>query len=126
MKAALIVVLALVACVFASVMTTQEQQQSGCSICELAVSVADNYLAQNATQTQIEKKLQSICNLLPEPFSDECNQFVMQYTPQIIAWIEANEDPQEFCTQIGLCTSSLAKVDFVTVVRKSGEAARDM
>jgi len=83
----------------------RDTQQAGCSVCQLVVSYVESYLAQNQTEQQIIQNLEQVCALLG-PLASTCDQFVEQYVPQLIQWIEAGENPQVFCHQIGLCTST--------------------
>jgi len=80
----------------------REMQQGGCSVCELVVQYVEAYLANNQTEQQIEQELDQLCALLG-PLSQTCTQFVGTYLPQLIQWIENGENPQQFCTQVGLC-----------------------
>lgn len=47
------------------------QGQSVCTICQLVVQVVENYLGNNATITQIEAKLDGLCNQLPSPYNGQ-------------------------------------------------------
>jgi len=97
-------------------------QQGGCSVCELLIQYIEGFLATNQTETQIIQQLDQICSLLG-PLTQECDSFVALYVPQAIAWIEANENPQQFCTQVGLCAFAkpvLRKADVKKMIIKSG------
>jgi len=82
------------------------EQAGACSVCQLVVSYVESYLANNQTEAQIIQQLDQVCALLPGSFSSMCDSFVAQYVPQLIQWIEAGESPQQFCTQVGLCSSA--------------------
>jgi len=86
------------------------QQGGGCSVCELLVQYIEGFIATNQSEQQIIDQLDQICSLLG-PLTQECDDFVASYVPQAIDWILKNEDPQQFCTQAGLC--SFAKVNTV-------------
>jgi saposin len=81
-------------------------QQSPCSICEIVVQVVENYLKNNASFSEIEAKVDQVCNDFQAPVNGECVLIVAAYLPQIVAWIEANEQPSALCGQLGLCSSS--------------------
>jgi hypothetical protein len=70
------------------------------------VQYIDGYLQQNYTQAQIIKQLEVVCALSPEPFRDQCDNFVETYTPLLISYIIKYEDPQNACAQLGMCSSS--------------------
>lgn len=46
-------------------------EQSPCAICELVVQMAETYLENNATEQQLQQKLDSICADLPAPYGGE-------------------------------------------------------
>ena len=56
----------------------------------MAVTVVEQYLAQNKTVEQIEAKIEVLCKLMPG-YEDQCVTFVEQYVPQLIEWIEIHE-----------------------------------
>jgi len=97
-------------------------QQGGCSVCELLIQYIEGFIASNASETQIIEQLDQICALLG-PLTQECDSFVALYVPQAITWILNNENPQEFCTQVGLCSSAkpvLRKAAIKKLIIKSG------
>lgn len=46
-------------------------QQSPCVICQMVVQMVESYIQQNATEQQILTKLESVCERLPSPYSQE-------------------------------------------------------
>jgi len=83
----------------------REAAQSVCAVCELVVQVAEKYLLSNATDKQIEAKLDALCANLPAPYNGECTLVVSAYLPQILTWLKNNEDPEQLCSQLSLCSS---------------------
>jgi saposin len=83
-----------------------EQGGALCSICQVVISTVESYLASNATETQIINGLENLCNSLPGSISATCDAIVEQYAPLAIQWLNNNEPPQVFCTQVGLCSSA--------------------
>ncbi|GFN91862.1 proactivator polypeptide, partial [Plakobranchus ocellatus] len=75
-----------------------------CILCEFVMTQLDNILAENSTEAQIEAALDKICNLLPASIKQECDNFVAQYSPQLIQLL-LQYKPQQVCTLLGLCTS---------------------
>jgi hypothetical protein len=53
----------------------REVEQSVCAVCELVVQVAESYIENNATDQQIEQKLDQVCGDLPSPYNGEVNSF---------------------------------------------------
>jgi hypothetical protein len=98
----LVLIFALFAVCFANTMTVE--QSGGCSICQLVVSYVENFIASNASEAEVIQQLDQVCALLG-PLQSTCVSFVQQYVPQLVLWIQNNEDPQQFCAQAGLCSS---------------------
>ena len=57
--------------------------------------------------------MENVCNILPSSIKSECDDFIEEYTPQIIQLLEEKLQPESLCKQIGLCSS--VKVDKVSV-----------
>ena len=63
-----------------------EVQSAGlCDICTLVVSYVDTFLKENpnATATEIEQSLESVCALLGGDTAQECDAFVQAEVPAI-------------------------------------------
>lgn len=76
-----------------------------CGTCELVMNFIEGWVESNATETQILNYLETICGLFPS-YTTTCDAIASQGISQIIAYINANETPEEICTQMGLCSSS--------------------
>jgi len=70
----------------------------------MAVTYVEKWISEQSTEQQIAKKLESFCTIVG-PLSPECQSFVAVYAPQLINWIVSKENPDTFCTQVGLCQS---------------------
>jgi len=81
-----------------------------CQICEFAVNQIEDYIASNATETEIEAALNSACDLLGS-FSSQCKS-VVAALPAYISQLENAETPAVICTQVGICTSSKKSARF--------------
>jgi len=75
-----------------------------CSDCQLLVTFVENWSLNNATADQIEQYLDTLCPFLPD-YTQQCEQIVNSYIPQILAYLEADENPTTICTQLGACTA---------------------
>jgi len=84
-----------------------EASPEDCQICKMLVGFIESYVQANQTITQIEGLLGRVCRLTP--FASQCVQFVDTYTPIMVQYIQANEDPQTVCQQIGVCSSQAAR-----------------
>ena len=67
-------------------------------------------------QKEIEEALKNVCNILPSSIKSECDDFIEEYTPEIIKLLEEKLQPESLCKQIGLC--STVKVCFIKLLSK--------
>jgi len=74
-------------------------------MCQLFVTLVENYLAMNTTIAFIENILYNFpCRaFFTGNMEAQCEQFIDSYVPALIDWIEKNESPSVFCGQVGLC-----------------------
>jgi saposin len=88
-----------------AIKVAQPKVQGGadCSICIFVVGQIEDYIASNATETEIMNALNQACALLGS-FQAQC-QAVVKNLPAYIAQLEKAEDPTTICTQVGICTS---------------------
>ena len=77
-----------------------------CTICEMGMSVLEKEILTNRTLDIIERSLLMMCAYLPESVAQKCEDFVNVYGDQVIELIIQSEmDPQEVCTELGVCDS---------------------
>lgn len=76
-----------------------------CGTCELVMGFVEQWVENNATESQILQYLDTICSLFPS-YQSTCDAVAEQGIAQIITWIQANETPETICTQLGACSSS--------------------
>jgi len=104
MKSVLLIVALLLVASYATITVERVEVTASpsCTICELVVSTVESFIKENKTEQEIEKLLDALCDKLPV-FGKQCEAMVDAYLPMIIDWIVNAENPQKFCTQIGLC-----------------------
>jgi len=78
----------------------------GCALCEFAIEKLESMLSTNATEEEIEKALDKVCDLLPSTVSKECENLVQQYGPAIIKLLVNDAAPATLCTFLGLCSGT--------------------
>lgn len=61
-------------------------------------------------QKEIIDALDKICQSLPDTLKAECEMFVNQYGPTVIALLLQELDPEQVCTKLGLCSGTQAVV----------------
>ncbi|XP_005113565.1 prosaposin, partial [Aplysia californica] len=76
-----------------------------CALCELVMTQLDKMLQQNSTVPEIEAALVQVCNFLPATVRQECDDFVLQYTPTLVQLL-LQVSPDKACSYLGLCTSN--------------------
>ncbi len=74
-----------------------------CDECQVAVSLADRYLASNGTEVTIEEY---VCNIMPVSYRGSCLAFMEKMLPSAISYIENKYTPLEICETIKVCTNS--------------------
>jgi len=73
-----------------------------CTVCTLVVGAVEKELANNATEADIIKLLDSICGDVPG-FKTACDAIVANGVPTVISWIETHENATVVCGLLGLC-----------------------
>jgi len=95
---------AIIFALFALLALSSTVKAQNCGTCELVIQFVEQWVESNATETQIQQYLDSLCALIPG-YQATCDGIVATGLTQIIAYINADETPEQVCTQIGLCTS---------------------
>lgn len=85
-----------------------------CVLCEFVIKELDSLLGDNATEKEIIQAVDEVCSELPDTIKETCNTFVNQYGPPVIALLLQELDPQQVCTAIKLCSSSVKKSETLT------------
>ena len=68
-----------------------------CVMCEFVIKTLDSQLSDNATEEEIIKALDEVCDILPDTIKAPCEAFVQQYGPTVIALLLQELDPQQVC-----------------------------
>lgn len=75
-----------------------------CGVCELMVTVVQNYLAASQSRDAVKATLLNFCNDLSSPTNSLCALAVQMYLPKIIDSLENQAIPNLLCTEVKLCT----------------------
>jgi len=70
----------------------------------LVVTYVEEFIKTNQTEQEIIDNLDALCTQLPI-FQDQCVAIVGQYVPSLIEWILNQQNPQQFCSSVGLCSA---------------------
>ena len=55
-------------------------------------------------QKKIEQALETVCD--ESPIKQQCDEFIEQFTPQIIKLLEEQLQPETLCGEISVCISN--------------------
>jgi saposin len=76
-----------------------------CSVCELLFTYVESILSGNATEYEIEKVLDDVCNILPAALRSECESLIQSYLPELIELLLNKESPAGICDAIHACSN---------------------
>lgn len=76
-----------------------------CMVCQLVVTEVKAMIGDNATEAEIMQALEKACAMLPDKYSKQCKDFVDKYGPMVIDLLIKDIDPEQVCTQLGLCST---------------------
>jgi len=83
---------------------SEVKQSQLCTTCETVVSYAEQYL--NKSRPEVVKELVIACGKLPLAYQQICDTLVVNYADVLIDYLLDNQDPNKFCQEFGLCSSS--------------------
>ncbi len=86
--------------------TPAVNDQSTCMLCNMAMTMLEQYINANSTDVQIKAALKSLCEKLSSNYAPICIGFVDTYEPILIAKIReyiASHKLTDLCKQFGLC-----------------------
>lgn len=86
--------------------TVEEKKKSdkpSCPLCLLAVKQIYNVIQNNKTESNIQHELDKLCHLLPHDMGNECDEFVKEYSKELVDLLLADLTPQEVCVFLKLC-----------------------
>ncbi|XP_048480376.1 uncharacterized protein LOC105397196 isoform X3 [Plutella xylostella] len=89
------------------------QSKAACSFCQYFLHYLQVELSDTNTEDRIKDVVDKACLRLPETVKDECQQFVTEYGPAVIALLVQEIDPASVCPGLGICpmTQEVKKVD---------------
>merc|ERR1711915_924874 len=75
-----------------------------CAICELIITGIDSAIVDPVNEEMLQERLLSQCKLLDSQLETICQEFVMEYTDDILEAIVAGYlDPNTICNAISAC-----------------------
>ncbi|XP_036590419.1 prosaposin isoform X2 [Trichosurus vulpecula] len=80
-----------------------------CEVCKKVDGYLDRNLDKNSTKAMILAAFEKACSMLPGIYKDECDEFVEQYEPILIAALHDEMNPDSLCLKIGACPKAPPK-----------------
>uniref|UniRef100_A0A1I8PUJ9 Saposin n=1 Tax=Stomoxys calcitrans TaxID=35570 RepID=A0A1I8PUJ9_STOCA len=74
-----------------------------CTICEYMLHFIQETLATPATEDEIKRTVESICNKLPKSVNDKCSKFVDEYGDAVVALLIQGLNPADICPKMQMC-----------------------
>jgi len=74
-----------------------------CAACKYILTEVDKYLSDNATEKEIVKVIEHICNLLPLKIQDVCDAFIEEYGEMVINLLINKYPPEQVCDAVHFC-----------------------
>ncbi|XP_045437707.1 prosaposin isoform X4 [Pipistrellus kuhlii] len=82
---------------------TQQKDGAFCEVCKKLVGYLDDNLEKNSTKEEILAALEKGCSFLPDPYKNQCDQFVTEYEPMLIEILVEVMEPSYVCSKVGVC-----------------------
>merc|ERR1711936_693232 len=87
------------------------KSDSSCEMCEFVMSEVFSVLKDPSDQEMVKNVLESICYRLPNSIERGCEDFVDKYTSVVIDFLVSGLSPDEVCSALQLCFTSVARLD---------------
>ncbi|XP_051923607.1 surfactant protein Bb isoform X1 [Hippocampus zosterae] len=82
---------------------THEQFNPACTLCLFVIKKLETLLPQNMTEDALMKLIDEVCDLLPQSYKDECDDFVSKYGVQIVEFLLSSAAPHTICALLHIC-----------------------
>merc|ERR1712136_375931 len=96
-----------------------------CTVCTFIAVELDNMLADADTEKEIAAKIEAVCSHLPSfpaTLRTDCDQFVEDNLPKILAELAKDMEPKTICSAIHMCTATKLHIQEPTTVAPSAAA----
>lgn len=81
----------------------QELFNPACTLCLLIIKKLENLLPTNKTEEALMKLMGEVCDLVPQSYKDECDDFVAKYGNEIVEFLLSSAAPHTICALLHLC-----------------------
>ncbi|XP_020506357.2 surfactant protein Bb [Labrus bergylta] len=89
--------------VLESAANTHELFGPVCSLCVMVIKKLETLLPENVTEDALMKLMEEVCDLIPQSYKDECDDFVDKYGTEIVEFLLSSAAPHTICTLLHLC-----------------------
>nr|XP_020458197.1 pulmonary surfactant-associated protein B isoform X1 [Monopterus albus] len=86
-----------------TVSKTQEQFNPVCTLCLFIIKKLETLLPKNMTEDTLMKLMGEVCDLVPQSYKDQCNDFVNKYGLEIVEFLLSSAAPHTICSLLHLC-----------------------
>lgn len=80
-----------------------ESEGTFCGGCKRLLGVSSHNLERKSTKRSILAVFKGGCTILPLTYMIQCNRFVDEYEPVLVATLKEMMDPTALCTKVGAC-----------------------
>uniref|UniRef100_A0A669CF90 Saposin B-type domain-containing protein n=1 Tax=Oreochromis niloticus TaxID=8128 RepID=A0A669CF90_ORENI len=84
-------------------MLTDAEAITFCTLCLFIIKKLESLLPKNMTEDAIKKVMGEVCNLMPEHYKDQCDDFINKYGVEIVEFLLSSAAPHTICTLLHLC-----------------------
>nr|XP_036854704.1 prosaposin isoform X2 [Manis javanica] len=77
-----------------------------CEVCKKVLGFLYYILEKNSTSQEILAVFKKGCSFLPDPYQQQCDQFVTEYEPMLLEILLAVVNPPFMCQKIGACSTA--------------------
>ncbi|XP_011613996.1 surfactant protein Bb [Takifugu rubripes] len=74
-----------------------------CALCLFVIKKLESLLPTNVTEDALIKLMGEVCDLLPESYKDQCDDFIAKYGTQIVEFLLSSAAPHTICMLLHVC-----------------------
>ncbi|XP_059192990.1 surfactant protein Bb isoform X2 [Centropristis striata] len=82
---------------------TNGQFNPVCTMCLFLIKKLETLLPKNMTEDALMKLMGEVCDLMPQSYRDQCEDFVDKYGAQIVEFLLSSAAPHTICSLMHLC-----------------------
>ncbi|XP_034397320.1 surfactant protein Bb [Cyclopterus lumpus] len=79
------------------------QFNPACTLCLYIINRLETLLPKNMTEDALMKIMEEVCDLVPQSYKDQCDDFVDKYGTQIVEFLLSSAAPHAICSLLHVC-----------------------